>query len=120
MVEYIDINKINNRDALQGNQTVRYGNLEISIPFQFVQKYITLQAKVDQLESELNLIKRSIVRELSDEQAKEEIVKFIKSQKASGNNRISIIDITETLSLPIEQIDKIMKTLEKRGLKEID
>ena len=121
MTEYINIDKIKGREnETDAPCTVNYGNLEIAIPFRFVRYVDNLHKRIEKLESELEIIKNQTIREVCDEMAQNEIESFITKWKVEGKTKLSILDIVENLCLPVEQIDKIMKKLEKRGLKEID
>ena len=54
-------------------------------------------------------------RNIDDTSASNEIKNYVIQKKAQGTTKLSLIDISESLLLPIEQIEKIMGTYEKEG-----
>ena len=52
--------------------------------------------------------------------AMEEIKAYLIEMKNKGITKISMVDIVESLRLPVEQVEKIMEELKANGVKEID
>jgi len=52
--------------------------------------------------------------------AMEEIKAYLIKMKNKGITKISMVDIVESLRLPVEQVEKIMEELKANGVKEID
>lgn len=76
-----------------------------------------LQERVSSLENELKnqklLAESYFERQLSDEQAKIEIINYLKKSKYLGVNKINIIKLVTDLNLPAEQIERVMDNLQK-------
>lgn len=51
-------------------------------------------------------------RQVPDDVAETEIKNFIQAQKKKGIVRISDVELTEKLNLPIEQVDELLGKLE--------
>ncbi len=56
-------------------------------------------------------LKNMVVRKTPDEIAEKEIKWFIKKKRESGQNIINIIEFSQELMLPCEQIDRIMSQI---------
>lgn len=79
-----------------------------------------LQNRVSSLENELKnqklLSESHFERQLSDQEAKIEIINYLKKNKNLGVNKINIIKLVADLNLSAEQIERVMDNLEKDGL----
>jgi hypothetical protein len=73
--------------------------------------------KIEELSIKLeNLSKSYYERKISDEEAKIEIINFIKQLKSSGKTKMNFVDLICELKLPSEQIEKIMDELEGKSI----
>ncbi|HLC51580.1 MAG TPA: hypothetical protein VJH90_04400 [archaeon] len=78
--------------------------------------------KIKELESEITLLKRRLEHleksngHVSDEEARIMINRFISRKRLEGASRLNILDIMAELNLPPEQINKVMRFMEKRGI----
>ncbi|MFC2143152.1 hypothetical protein ACFLQN_02015 [Candidatus Aenigmatarchaeota archaeon] len=108
--------------------TITYGGRKIPIPFNAVIGLVDnvasffdqLQSRIEKLEKELKEMKKEDIRSIVDDLAEKEIISFIKNEKKKGKEKISILDIMESLCLPADQINRIMEKIKKRGIREID
>jgi predicted transcriptional regulator len=71
----------------------------------------------EQREHEKNVA--NLMRTLSDDEAENEIDLFIQRKKFEGSKTLNMLDLMQELKLPSEQIEKIMKNLEKKGVKSV-
>ena len=83
-----------------------------------------IRSRVGKLEMEIKILKeeleKNICLDISDEEAENEIKKYIIKQKCLGINRLNILDMMEYLRLPPEQINKIMRKLAPQGIREVE
>ena len=83
-----------------------------------------LQQRVDMLEKEIKRLQKQVTKTQSLEPShsdwKEKIEDFLVEQKNRGRTTISILDISHQLSIPIEQVDRIMRELKRKGIKEVE
>jgi predicted nucleic acid-binding Zn-ribbon protein len=82
-----------------------------------------LQQRVNQLEHEIERIREHMSFKLSSDDLADfqnRIEDFIEEQKSAGRTIISILEISHQLSIPVEYVDKIMKKLESKGVKEVE
>ena len=83
-----------------------------------------LQRKLSSLEKDLkrrDLIDNSYIEsDISDIEARQCIVNFLKENKKSGKNRISMIDITSKLHISGHQVERILESLVKEGVIGVD
>jgi hypothetical protein len=78
--------------------------------------FCELNSRVDSLEKDLKnqkiISEAYIERDISDDEAKKDIINYIKEIKSKGNTKISMIDLVTNINLPSEQIERIMEDLE--------
>ena len=71
---------------------------------------------------ELQTVRHSLVERehacKSDDEAEIEIREYLTMKKESGTTRINLLDLMLDLDLPPEQIERIMNTLSKEGVKD--
>jgi predicted transcriptional regulator len=79
----------------------------------------SLECKVDELETKIKTLTIG-VRIIGDDMAEEEIKARLIELKRNGINKISLVDLVDTLRLPVEQIESIMDKLKNKGVKELD
>ena len=79
----------------------------------------SLECKVDELETIIKTLTKG-VRIIGDDMAEEEIKAHLIELKKNGINKISLVDLVDTLRLPVEQIESIMSKLKTKGVKELD
>lgn len=75
--------------------------------------------EINYLKEEIRKLKLNKVQRvclISDEEAKVQIENLIKRLKSQNIKNIDMIDITNELNLPIEQVEKIMTKLEKENI----
>ena len=79
-----------------------------------------LQNRVSSLENELKnqklLSESHFEKQLSDEEAKIEIISYLKKNKNFGVNKINMIKLVTDLNLSAQQIERVMDSLEKERL----
>ena len=69
---------------------------------------------IQQLLSEINSLRSSVAKSyrfVSDEQAKREIVNFVKELRRQGRNSTSDVEVVESLNLPLEQVSVALSSL---------
>ncbi len=115
-VKATSIDDIKRRQGETTSLSVEWNDTRIPIPyFSYIEH---LEQRIERLEKEIEKI-RPPVKHINDMEAESEITNFILKEKKNGVEKISILDIIENLSLPPEQICRIMDKLQKKGLKEI-
>lgn len=103
------------------NQEIVFERNIIRIPFntdnerdrKLYEILINLQNKVETLEKEGSQFE---FLSLTEKQATEKIVKYLKEKKIQGHGRIEIFDISCNLKIPSEQVENILEKLEKEGV----
>ena len=80
-----------------------------------------LDRKVDERIKEVfGLNTHDNFRKVPDSVAREDIKHFILQQKENGNKAMSLLDVTVSLNLPAEQVDKVLNGFERENkIKEI-
>ncbi len=91
-----------------------------------VHQYITpeeILARLERLEAERNFwMKKAVgteleqidLRDLPDDEAKAEVIQYVKKQYKNGAEKISDLDVVRDLCLPFEQVNAILTRLSKR------
>ena len=87
--------------------------------------YEKLQKRLAEVEKQLQILLKCVPcrienRMVSNELARKEIEKYLSLQKESGITKVSIVEITEALNLPVEQVESIMEKLFEKGIKEVN
>ncbi|PIU21813.1 MAG: hypothetical protein COT15_00380 [Candidatus Diapherotrites archaeon CG08_land_8_20_14_0_20_34_12] len=104
----------------------------LSQSLKYQEKSVELFGKVN-LIHEVNLLKNRIkileqqkdkkifeeVRKLSNYEAENEIELFIQEKKERGIQKLNILDLVAETHLPPGQIEKIMKKLSSKGIREV-
>ena len=84
--------------------------------------YVIIKAEgLERMAEEIETLKKKLFekeettefRKISDSEARKKITDFILKRKEEGIRKIGILDIVVNLSLPAEQIEKIMGKFEK-------
>jgi hypothetical protein len=84
----------------------------------FVQE---LRFQVFELKNEIERLKseQPVMLKVDDVAARCEIESFLAELKNNGIERVNILDIMAKLKLPSDQIERVMKSLRKSGVKEV-
>lgn len=91
-------------------------NTWVSFPVSSFARYVDaiVQDRLNRLVQQKSL--SNDIRQLDDEAANHEIDIFIKGKKKSGINQLSILELSTTLKLPIEQIERVVESILQKGL----
>ena len=118
-----NIHTIRKREAVeQGDLELRFDEATILIPLRF-QRYVeSLQSHIAVLEERIQKLEVGSpqILNINDKTAEILIVDLIRRRQSNGQTSIDVLDILTELSLPYQQINKILEKLKTRGLKEDD
>ncbi len=106
-----------------GTAVVRYEQTAIQIPFNLQERkdriffdiLKNLKKEVDDLKKREKYFEAYIPKEISDEEARLELISYLKKNKKEGRGRVTVLDITSYLNIPAEQVERILEKLEKEG-----
>ena len=83
---------------------------------------VAVEERIHRLEEEVHLLREAmekesvVILEVSDKAAEDMIMSYISDKKILGISRFDDFELIEKLKLPIEQIDRILDRLEKKGV----
>lgn len=111
-----------------GQAVVRYEARVIKIPFNlkeskdkvFFEMFKKLKREIDDLKKREQLLASYLPREISDEEARKDMISYLKNKKLKGNQKTDILDITSNLSLPADQVERVLEILDKEGVVKIN
>lgn len=111
-----------------GRIVVRFEARSIRIPFNlkeskdkmFFEMFMKLKQEIEDLKKRERLLESYLPREISDEEAQSDVIRFLKTKKLKGNQKTDILDITANLSLPADQVERILEILDKEGVVKIN
>ena len=66
------------------------------------------------------MLESYLPREISDGEAQSDVIRFLKTKKLNGNQKTDILDITANLSLPADQVERILEILDKEEVVKIN
>lgn len=79
---------------------------------------LSLRKSLTEIQSQMKFLK-VVAPSLTDEDAEKTIRDVLRKKKMNGIKRVDILSIMEETKIPVEQVSRIMKFLEKSGVKEV-
>lgn len=95
---------------------------------------ITTKERVDLLETKMEKMRKEIkelkeerkkmilinMPNVSDKDAEKQVRNYLEMFRSKATKKVSLLDIMSKLNLPPEQIERVMKRLEREGVKEVE
>ena len=80
-----------------------------------------MEERLHQLESEVEKLRSTIQHEVhfSEKEFTSRIEDYIFDKKEHGKVRVSILEISQDLNIPIEHVDRVMQKLSAKGIREV-
>ncbi|MDP2666465.1 MAG: hypothetical protein Q8P05_03125 [Candidatus Diapherotrites archaeon] len=81
-----------------------------------------MKIRIERLETQVENLHQSRHKSelFSDDQAKEQIENYLSQKKMEGKTKISLLDISLDLHLPVSQVEPIMEKLKHKGIREVE
>ena len=108
--------------------TIEYETKSIKIPFDLSgikERFLFLTIKklgneLSQLKERIKFLELYIPKEISDWQARLELVAYLKSKKNGGSKIVDILELSAELNIPADQVERVIEKLEEEGAVKIN